>query len=218
MKTFALFVSILVGYLAARNVKDSDPKGFVSAVSDAIEEFETQIAERIQAVDYSLSSAGSRLPLQFGVDVSPQFGGGVLPPSSVSFGTPYDTLIVSSSNAAGIPPDLLYRLLNQESRFRPDIISGATRSRVGALGIAQFMPDTAREWLGSEAAALDPNKAIPGAAKYLAWLIRQFSGNVKAAVAAYNWGIGNVKKKGLDNAPLETRNYVAAILPGQSIG
>lgn len=214
MKAFALFVSILVGYLAARNVKDSDPKGFVSAVSDAIEEFEAQISATVQAVDYSLASAGTRLPIQFGVGT---------PPVSDSFpvqtfGTKYDALIVASANNAGIPPDLLYRLLYQESRFREDIITGATRSPVGALGIAQFMPATAIEWLGSEAAALDPKKAIPGAAKYLAWLIRMFSGNVKAAVAAYNWGIGNVKKKGLDNAPQETRNYVAAILPGQSIG
>lgn len=214
MKAFALFVSILVGYLAARNIKDSDPKGFVSAVSDAIEEFETQISEGLQTVDYTLSSAGSRLPLQIGVGPSAT----IAPVSAMSFGTKYDTLIINSANSAGIPPDLLYRLLNEESRFRDDIITGATRSPVGALGIAQFMPATAREWLGSEAAALDPTKAIPGAARYLAWLIRQFKGNTKAAVAAYNWGIGNVQKKGLDNAPAETRKYVSAILPGQSIG
>lgn len=214
MKAFALFVSILVGYLAARNVKDSDPKGFVSAVTDAIEEFETQISEGLQAVDYSLSSAGSRLPMQIGVQPAPI----VSTKPDYNFGTRFDSLIVSSAESAGIDPAILYRLLNQESRFREDIISGATRSRAGAVGIAQFMPATAREWLGSEAAALDPSKAIPGAAKYLAWLIRQFSGNVKAAVAAYNWGIGNVRKKGLDNAPAETRKYVAAILPGQSIG
>lgn len=214
MKAFALFVSILVGYLAARNVKDTDPKGFVSAVNDAIDEFQTRISEGVQIVDYSLSSAASRLPTQFGLGTP-----SVDETKPVqSFGTKYDALIVASANNAGIPPELLYRLLNQESRFREDIITGATRSPVGALGIAQFMPATAVEWLGSEATALDPNKAIPGAAKYLAWLVRQFSGNVKAAVAAYNWGIGNVKKKGLDNAPLETRQYVAAILPGQSIG
>lgn len=135
----------------------------------------------------------------------------------VKFGTPYDALIVSSAKNAGIEPAVLYRLLNQESRFRPDIISGATRSPVGAMGIAQFMPATAREWLGSEAAALDPQKAIPGAAKYLAWLERK-TGDIVSAVAAYNWGIGNVLKEGLAKAPLETRQYVQAVLPGQSIG
>lgn len=214
MKTFALFVSILVGYLAARNVKDKDPKGFATAVSDSLVELGARLDETFQAVDYSLSAAGSRLPTQIGINF-PRPSADEPP---LQFGTKYDALIIDSAESAGVPPDVLYRLLNQESRFRPDIISGATRSPVGAVGIAQFMPATAIEWLGSVEAALDPQKAIPGAAKYLAWLIRKFNGNLKAAVAAYNWGIGNVQKKGLDNAPLETRNYVAAILPGQSIG
>lgn len=214
MKTFALFVSILVGYLAARNVKDTDPKGFAVAVADSVKELGARLGETFDAVDYSLSAAGSRLPTQIGIN----FPRPSVDSPPLQFGTKYDALIIDSAESAGVPPDVLYRLLNQESRFRPDIISGATRSPVGAVGIAQFMPATAIEWLGSVEAALDPQKAIPGAAKYLAWLIRKFNGNLKAAVAAYNWGIGNVQKKGLDNAPQETRNYVAAILPGQTIG
>jgi soluble lytic murein transglycosylase-like protein len=127
------------------------------------------------------------------------------------FGTKYDSMIRIAAEANGIEYGTLWRLLWKESRFREDIITGAKRSPVGALGIAQFMPATAREWLGSEAAALDPRIAIPGAARYLAWLVRQFGGDVDKAVAAYNWGIGNVKRKGLAAAPLETRQYVAAI-------
>jgi len=128
------------------------------------------------------------------------------------FGTKYDALIHQSAQQAGIDPQWLHDLLYQESRFREDIITGKTVSPVGALGIAQFMPATAREWLGSESAALDPRKAIPGAARYLAWLLRQFGGDKVKATAAYNWGIGNVQKKGLARAPAETRNYVASIL------
>lgn len=127
------------------------------------------------------------------------------------FGTKYDTLIKQSADQAGIDWQILWRLLWKESRFREDIITGAKKSPVGALGIAQFMPATAREWLGSEAAALDPRVAIPGAARYLAWLIRKFGGNVKNAVAAYNWGIGNMQKLGAAKAPAETRDYVVAI-------
>jgi soluble lytic murein transglycosylase-like protein len=151
-------------------------------------------------------------PMSFGI--VDQFVQGVKNVASdvlASFGTKYDALIHQSAQQAGIDPGLLYRLLYQESRFRDDIITGKVKSAVGALGIAQFMPATAREWLGSESAALDPRTAIPGAAKYLAWLIRQFGGDTVKAVAAYNWGIGNVKKKGLAAAPAETRNYVAAI-------
>jgi soluble lytic murein transglycosylase-like protein len=127
------------------------------------------------------------------------------------FGTKYDSLIHTSAVENGLPPETLYKLLYEESHFRDDIITGKKRSSTGAMGIAQFMPATAREWLGSEAAALDPRQAIPGAARYLAWLRRQFGGDLIAAVAAYNWGIGNVKKKGLARAPAETQNYVSAI-------
>lgn len=126
------------------------------------------------------------------------------------FGTKYDALILSSANQYGIDPALLYRLLNQESRFREDIITGKTRSSVGALGIAQFMPATAIQELGSINAALDPERAIPGAARYLAKLIR-LTGSIPAGVAAYNWGIGNVQRRGLKKAPSETVNYVLAI-------
>lgn len=127
------------------------------------------------------------------------------------WGTKYDALIANSADANGVPRDVLYNLLYRESHFRDDIITGKTRSRVGALGIAQFMPATAIEELGSVDAALDPNRAIPGAARYLAKLIR-VAGSIKKGVAAYNWGIGNVQRKGLDAAPLETQQYVAAIV------
>ncbi|HJY07224.1 MAG TPA: lytic transglycosylase domain-containing protein [Bryobacteraceae bacterium] len=127
------------------------------------------------------------------------------------FGTKYDELINVSAREAGIDPGILYRLLRQESHFREDIISGRVRSPTGALGIAQFMPPTAREWLGSEANALIPSIAIPGAARYLRWLSNQFGGDMQKAVAAYNWGIGNVQRKGLGSAPSETRAYVQAI-------
>lgn len=133
-----------------------------------------------------------------------------------TFGTKYDSLINISARENGIDPALLYRLLKQESHFREDIITGKVRSPVGALGIAQFMPATAREELGSESAALDPNLAIPGAARYLAKLIKM-TGSIHGGVAAYNWGVGNVRRLGLDRAPRETRNYVASIT-GVSIG
>lgn len=136
--------------------------------------------------------------------------------SATLFGTPYDNLIQTAAKQAGIDAGLLYRVLYQESHFRPEIIDGRVRSKAGALGIAQFMPDTAREWAGSVEGALNPQVAIPAAARYLAWLIAQNKGNVAAAVASYNWGIGNVRAKGLAAAPSETREYVFAIT-GESI-
>lgn len=120
---------------------------------------------------------------------------------------PYAEAIARTEAAQGIPAGLLARLLHQESRYRADIISGKTRSPAGALGIAQFMPATAAE-LGID--PLDPNQAIPAAGAYLKRL-RDQTGDWGTALAAYNWGIGNVKRKGLARAPAETRAYVAQI-------
>ena len=120
----------------------------------------------------------------------------------------YRGAIAQAERAHGIPDGMLARLLWQESRYRPEIIDGRKRSPVGALGIAQFMPATARE-LGID--PLEPFQAIAAAGRYLASLYRQ-TGAWPEALAAYNWGIGNVKRKGLAAAPTETRNYFGQIL------
>ncbi|SFV17880.1 lytic transglycosylase domain-containing protein [Pseudoduganella namucuonensis] len=124
---------------------------------------------------------------------------------------PYQANIEDAADTYGVPVAILAWLLWKESRYNPAIINGAKRSRVGAMGIAQFMPATAREELGSEAAALDPSIAIPGAARYLARLYKA-TGEWRGALAAYNWGIGNVQRKGLAAAPAETRDYYSTIL------
>lgn len=120
----------------------------------------------------------------------------------------YLPTIRAAEQAHGLPFAMLERLLWQESRYREDIITGRVRSPAGALGIAQFMPATARE-LGID--PLNPAQAIPAAGGYLARLHRMF-GNWSEALAAYNWGMGNVQRKGLAAAPRETRNYYAQIL------
>lgn len=129
----------------------------------------------------------------------------------------YQDAITAAANANGVPVEVLAWLLWKESRYNPQIINGAKRSPVGALGIAQFMPATANQELGSTAAALNPAQAIPGAARYLAKLYNQ-TGTWAEALAAYNWGIGNVKRKGLANAPAETTDYYTTILSKANSG
>lgn len=115
----------------------------------------------------------------------------------------YAGVIANTEAANGIPTNMLARLIWTESRYRADAVSPA-----GAQGIAQFMPATARE-LGID--PFDPFQAIPAAGRYLASLYRQ-TGSWAEALAAYNWGIGNVKRRGLSAAPAETRNYYSGIL------
>lgn len=121
----------------------------------------------------------------------------------------YAALITQTETDYGLPNDLLARLLYQESHYRADIISGATKSPAGALGIAQFMPATANDLRINP---LDPNQAIPAAARYLVQMFRIF-GNWSAALGAYNFGAGNYRKylNGQIQLPTETRNYIAQI-------
>jgi soluble lytic murein transglycosylase-like protein len=120
----------------------------------------------------------------------------------------YAQAIAAAEARHGIPADMLARLLYQESRYREDIITGKTRSSVGAIGIAQFMPATAAE-MGID--PLDPFQSIDGAGRYLRRLYTSL-GSWTRALAAYNWGIGNVQRKGLAVAPTETVNYYSQIL------
>jgi peptidoglycan DL-endopeptidase CwlO len=125
---------------------------------------------------------------------------------------PYVEVINQSANQFGVPQDILYRVLQKESSWNPNIISGQTASPAGALGIAQFMPDTARGMGGFN--PLDPNQAIPKAAEYLSNLFQQF-GNWESALAAYNAGPGNVNKYGGIPPFPETQRYVEGILTNE---
>lgn len=117
-------------------------------------------------------------------------------------GEDYTPLILKHARLNGVPPVLLWALIKQESGFNK-----AARSSVGAAGLTQFMPATAREW-GVD--VNDPESSISGGARYIAWLYRRH-GTWRLAVAAYNWGTGNVARKGLAAMPAETRNYVRVV-------
>lgn len=95
-------------------------------------------------------------------------------------------LDVATANAnAAIRPSLVKAVILQESGGNPN-----AKSKAGAVGLMQLMPSTAKA-LGVD--ATDPEDNVRGGTKYLAQLIDQF-GDEKLALAAYNWGPGNVRK------------------------
>lgn len=104
-----------------------------------------------------------------------------------------------------LPPEFLARLIWKESRFDARAISP-----VGAQGIAQFMPGTAR--MVGLADPWNPAEAIPAAAFHLADL-RHNLGNLGLAAAAYNAGEGRVWSwlTGRRYLPGETVDYVHSI-------
>lgn len=124
----------------------------------------------------------------------------------------YRPAIAAAEARYGLPAGLLHRLIYQESRFRSDIINGTVVSPAGALGIAQIIP---RFHPGVD--PLVPLDAIEYAARYLAELHERF-GNWERALAAYNWGPGNLDRHLREHGtlllaalPAETRDYVIQI-------
>lgn len=105
----------------------------------------------------------------------------------------------------GVPAALVLAMIQQESRFNPNAVS-----KVGAQGLMQLMPATARE-LGVKN-PFNPIDNINGGVRYIKQMLDMFGGNVELALAAYNAGASNVKKAG-NKVPniKETKNYVKTI-------
>lgn len=119
----------------------------------------------------------------------------------------YIPALHTAEDAHDIPRDLLARVAYQESHFRDDIISGKVKSPAGAEGIMQLV----RQY-HPDVDPLDPFAAIAYAGQYLATLYRQF-GSWKLALAAYNWGPGNLTRNlnAPGKWPQETLRYVTEV-------
>lgn len=116
--------------------------------------------------------------------------------------------MVSAACDAGVPVALFDALIIQESRYNP-----MARSVMGAAGLTQLMPRTARD-LGVWN-SWDVTQNLRGGATYLRQQLDRF-GNWALALGAYNAGPGNVRKhKGVPPFP-ETRDYVRTILSSVS--
>lgn len=131
--------------------------------------------------------------------------------------------VVETLSKHGLPLDLAL-LPIMESAYKPTALSSAN-----AAGIWQFIPSTGRSF-GLEQNAiyderLEVTAATQAAARFLAGLRDHYRGDWLLALAAYNWGPGNVdaaiarnQAEGLDtdywslNMPDETRNYVPRLL------
>lgn len=121
---------------------------------------------------------------------------------------------------------LLKAQVKAESNFDPN-----AQSKVGARGLAQFMARTFEEWRDGSAGIQappdvdlvlldprDPEDAIRAHAAYMAWLLKQMDGDIREALASYNWGIGNMRRliqaqgaAWAAHLPEETQSYIARI-------
>lgn len=100
--------------------------------------------------------------------------------------------------------DMFVKQAQAESGLNPYAVSSK-----GASGIFQHMPATAQE-LGIN--PFDPNQSIEGGVRYMGQLLNKYQNDPTKALAAYNWGMGNVDRQGLEKMPTETQNYLSRIL------
>lgn len=133
-------------------------------------------------------------PRAEGFTITPAYLGG--------YAGPYLGLAQAAAARHGVPVGLFLRLIEQESGWNPTAVSSK-----GAYGLAQLMPDTARQ-LGVDAANVQQN--LDGGARYLQAQFEAF-GNWRLALAAYNAGPGAVTR--YEGVPPfdETQNYVRVI-------
>lgn len=115
-----------------------------------------------------------------------------------------------------IPPGLLAQVIQQESRWNPQ-----ARSPVGALGLMQVMPATARQpGFGVKPLSnpFDPEENVRFGAQYLGAMLKRYGGDKEAALIAYNAGPGPadkwIKSRNDELLADETKGYKKNILAG----
>ena len=116
----------------------------------------------------------------------------------------YQAEIAAAARDFGVEEAIVRAIIHAESAYRPNALS-----RVGAQGLMQLMPATARRFGVSN--AFDAGQNIRGGVQYLSWLLKRFDGNLTLAAAGYNAGEGAVDKyKGVPPYS-ETRRYVERV-------
>jgi soluble lytic murein transglycosylase-like protein len=116
----------------------------------------------------------------------------------------YQAEIQAASRDFGVDEAIVRAIIHAESAFNPNALS-----RVGAQGLMQLMPATARRFgVGN---AFDASQNIRGGVQYLAFLLKRFNGDLTLAAAGYNAGEGAVDKyKGVPPYS-ETQRYVQRV-------
>ncbi|MGE5233779.1 MAG: lytic transglycosylase domain-containing protein [Acidobacteriota bacterium] len=139
------------------------------------------------------------------------------PPSAPSFdlgfapaagppATPWGGLIYWAARKHAVSQHLVAAIVRAESDF-----DARALSRKGACGLMQIMPSTGDRYGLTRWQLFDPKLNLDAGARYLAWLIARYSGDLGKVLAAYNAGEGTVDRYGGVPPYRETRDYIRSI-------
>lgn len=153
-------------------------------------------------------------------------GGGCWQDLALTYPIAFEPTLMPQSQRLDLDLSWIYGLIRQESVFRPNAVS-----HVGALGLMQLMPSTAKKYslglgltLDDPDDLLDPKTNLKVGSAYLGTLLQHFDGSQAMATAAYNAGENRVDtwRPGdgtlaadvwIDTIPFsETRNYVRKVM------
>ncbi len=115
-----------------------------------------------------------------------------------------DRLVDKVSLALGMDPSLVKAVIKTESNFNPTAVS-----KVGAMGLMQLLPGTAKDLGVTD--AFNPVENVWAGARYLKQMLDRHGGNINKALASYNWGPGNFDRHGSGKMPGETRRYITVV-------
>lgn len=116
----------------------------------------------------------------------------------------YQAEIASAAKEYGVDEAIVRAIIHAESAFNPSALS-----RVGAQGLMQLMPATARRF--GVVNAFDAAQNIRGGVQYLAFLLKRFNGDLRLVAAGYNAGEGAVDKYAGVPPYTETQRYVQRV-------
>ncbi len=112
-------------------------------------------------------------------------------------------IISRASERYQVDAGLIKAIIKAESNFNSQAVS-----RAGAEGLMQLMPSTARG-LGVTN-SFDPEQNVMAGTRFLRQMLDRYNGNINSALAAYNWGPGNLERR--DGVlPRETREYLIKV-------
>jgi len=188
--------------VAAGNPSPEDIKTFASYLQMRMN---TSLMRAIGGVDYvSPLTLFGRMPRPEPATAATAEEATVTPAKPVTAAsTPASDIVERAASAYKVDPSLISAVIKAES-------GGNTRatSPKGAMGLMQLMPGTARDLGVTD--PYDPGQNVMAGTKYLKMLLDRYNGNRDLALAAYNWGPGNLEKSHR-SMPRETVEYVARI-------